>query len=337
MQIGPPLATPRRYAHAALLAITVGGALVGCGGGGGDGPGADLGAPVGDAGPSADLGPGHRDGAAGDGGGTCGAARRFTLAAADWTLAPFREDYLCVVVEVAETTFVHEIHPTIPEGTHHTTVTLVPASTPVGTMRCSGLSAGPRMIYGSGVGTGPLTFPDGVAVRLPAGQKVMLNLHLFNTGEAPLSGRSGIDVVTMCAEDVREEAEMSLAGKDLGLRVAARSVSTQSGRCTMTRDATLFALMPHMHQTGSHMRVELARAAGGPRETVFDEPYDFDMQYYRTFAPALSLRAGDRLHVTCTYDNPGEEMGFGESTEDEMCYAGIYVYPAGALGTTCTD
>jgi hypothetical protein len=328
----------KRFVRSALG--VAGGALgavvwTACGGGDtGDGAAPDAGPPA-DAARVTDLGS-PSDGGPRDDGGSCG-TRTFTLAAADWTLAPFSEDYLCVVVEVPETTFVHEFRPVIPEGTHHTTVTFVPASTPLGTMRCSGLSAGPRMIYGSGVGTGPLVFPDGVAVRLPEGQKVMLNLHLFNVSDTPRAGRSGIDVVTMCASHVREEAEMSLAGKDLGLRVAARSVSTQTGRCTMSRSVRLFALMPHMHQTGSHMRVALERAAGGAPEVVFDEAYDFDMQYYRTFEPEVALGAGDRLHVTCTYDNPGEEKGFGESTEDEMCYAGIYVFPAGSLGTTCTD
>ena len=140
----------------------------------------------------------------------------------------------------------------------------------------------------------------------------------------------------MEAAAVVHEAEITLAGKDAGLTVAPRAVSTQTGRCNVTADSTLFAIFPHMHQTGVHQKVTLTPGAGTPVD-VMDDDYTFDEQFYRLLSPGVQVHAGDRLDVTCTYDNPGDAMTFGESTTDEMCYAGIYVYPAGSFFTTCTN
>lgn len=315
------MSTTRRFPLASALLIGL--VLAGCGS---DTPGT----PTVDAGAGLDLGT-----PAVDAGPPPPALR--TLASADWTVAPSAEAYVCVLVTIPDEIYVSEFHPVIPMGTHHTVLTFAPPdSGPDRTERCDGFSVGPRMIYGSGIGTDPLLFPAGVAVRIPAGSQLLLNLHLFNFATTPLTGTSAIQVRTIDASAVVNEAEITLAGKDAGLVVAPRAVSTQTGTCNVTAAATLFAVFPHMHQTAVHQTVSMLRGTDAP-VIVMDDDYSFDQQYYRVVAPELQLQAGDRLEVTCTYDNPGDTLTFGESTTNEMCYAGIYVYPAGGFFTTCTN
>ncbi len=261
-----------------------------------------------------------------------------TLASLDWTLPPMQEKYFCVLVTLPDEIFVSEFHPVIPVGTHHTVLTFAPAGAgPDGTAECDGFTNGPRMIYGSGLGTEPMIFPEGVAVRIPAGSRLLLNLHLFNFEETPLTGTSAVQARVVDGASIAHEAEMTLAGKDAGLVVPPRAVSVQTGSCTVTANTTLFSVFPHMHQTGVHQRVLLLRGSDAPI-VLMDEDYSFDEQYYRNIAPGVALVPGDRIEVTCTYDNTeNRAISFGESTTDEMCYSGIYVYPAGSFYTTCTS
>ncbi|MDD9935434.1 MAG: hypothetical protein OXT09_17630 [Myxococcales bacterium] len=49
------------------------------------------------------------------------------------------------------------------------------------------------------------------------------------------------------------------------------------------------------------------------------DPYDFDAQYVDPFE--LTLQPGDLTRLRCSYFNPHDgEVGFGESSLDEMCF-----------------
>jgi hypothetical protein len=60
---------------------------------------------------------------------------------------------------------------------------------------------------------------------------------------------------------------------------------------------------------------------------MHDKPFSFDE---RLFYPMdVAFEKGDRLRVECTFENTTERLiGFGESTDDEMCLAVVARYPA---------
>ncbi|MAQ18066.1 MAG: hypothetical protein CMN30_31975 [Sandaracinus sp.] len=272
-----------------------------------------------------DLAPTERDAFVPPGG------DRFVLAAGDWTLPAGTEGYRCVRATIDETIFVHEFFPIAPLGTHHTVVTFdTTPSIPDGVEECNATTNAPDMIYGSGVGTDPLTLPDGVAVKIPAGSQILVNLHLFNASGEELTGNSGIEVVTYAEASVEHEAEVLLGGP-VGFSIPARTEGhVIDGGCTMQDDVTIFGMMPHMHEYGVYMSVE---AEG---TTLFDGPYSFDNQKYRIFDEPLQVSAGTRVNVECTYDNPTDRsVGFGDSTLQEMCFALLYRYPALGDGVFC--
>jgi hypothetical protein len=192
------------------------------------------------------------------------------------------------------------------------------------------------MVFGAGLGTQPVEMPEGVALKLPKGSALLLNLHLFNVSSAPLSGTSGIEIVRADPSEVVQEAEIVLAGKAVGL-VVPPGASTQTGACAMSHDVTLFAVFPHMHQLGAHLKA--VAHSGGAATVLVDAPYSFDTQLYYPVAPELPMKAGDSVDVECSYENPGAaDVLFGDSSLDEMCFVGLYRYPrAQNSGITCID
>ena len=249
-----------------------------------------------------------------------------TLISGPWTLSPSSEKYVCVRLTVTEDTYIKTIRPVAPVGTHHTVLMLGAPDAPDGTVDCTSALARPA-IYASGVGTLPLEMPAGVAVHVRPGQQLLLNLHLFNASDVQLDGLSGVEILEVDAASVQHEAGVVLVGKAIGLQVPPGD-STQTGKCTTPAGATVFAVMPHMHLMGRHMKVSYAETGGANARVVFDEDYSFDEQRFHLIDPQLVTAAGAKVTVDCTYFNPtGTTNTFGESTEQEMCFALSFVYP----------
>src|SRR5690606_29861729 len=101
-----------------------------------------------------------------------------------------------------------------PLGTHHTVVGVESSpSEPDGDWDdCNAGDLGHSMLFASGVGTDDLFFPEGVAIKIPAGSQLNLNLHLYNVSNEPITGRAGTLVKTLAAAEVQQEAEFVFTG-----------------------------------------------------------------------------------------------------------------------------
>lgn len=262
------------------------------------------------------------------------------LAQGDWQLDPGSEEYFCVRKSIAVDTFVAGFRPISPPGTHHSVLSVVTAAAdggtlaPDGTTPCDATTLGPELLGGSGVGTDAYRFPPGIAVKLEKGSQILLNLHLFNASSNPLRGTSGIEIMPMAPSDVVHEAELVEAGKVVGLTVPPGR-TTQTGTCTIAKDIDVFSVTPHMHRLGVHQMARSLPAHGDPTVLV-DRDYSFDAQTFSMFEKPVSLHAGDRIEVNCTYENPGATtVVFGQSSHDEMCFAATYLYPPLHQGGFC--
>lgn len=250
-----------------------------------------------------------------------------SLVSGAWSLPASTEKYVCVRLTAKADTYLQAIRPVAPLGTHHTVLMLGAPDGPDGITDCTSALVKPA-IYASGVGTQPLELPAGVAVHVRPGQQLLLNLHLFNATDTAISGTSGIEILPIDASAVQHEAGVVLIGKAGGLAVPP-NMSTQTGRCTTPANATVFALAPHMHVLGTHMKVSYANADGSGARVLLDQGYSFDEQRFASLDQPLVSGAGGRVTVECSYFNPtGQTVYFGESTTQEMCYALTFVYPA---------
>ncbi len=300
----------RRLSSLAFVVLAVG-----CGGGGGGGDDAVT--------PDAD--PDAPDALPGD---------WVELISSPWTIQP-GEEYQCERLTVTEDVWIKAFRSDAPLGSHHSVLTVGSAGAD-GTFPCGAGDNEPAMIYGAGIATNDIVMPEGVAMKVPAGSQLNLNLHLFNTQPTDdLSGTSRVLIQTVPASELAGivEAEVVLMGP-LTFTID-QGADTVTGQCTQSGATNLFMVNPHMHQLGVHQRVVARRAAGDV--TIHDGAYDFmDQQIYPI--DVLPMANGDRVEVTCTYDNDtGGTVSFGDSSEAEMCFATTYRYPAlgGAFGIFC--
>jgi hypothetical protein len=250
------------------------------------------------------------------------------LIAASWQLPKGHEAHFCVRVTAPRDVYLHEFAAISPVGTHHTVLTAVPGgSAPDGVTACAGGDISGHQVYGSGVGTESSALPDGIAMQVRAGEQLVLNLHLFNTHDTALSGISGVMVRPMAADQVKQIGEGVLAGP-VAFNIPSGLV-TKNGKCTFSHDATLFSVQPHMHQLGVHMKV-VAKRAAADSVTLFDDDYNFDSQQ-RFGVPMVAMKKGDTVQIECTYQNDTKHsVSWGQSSLDEMCFAGLGRFPAAA-------
>ncbi len=317
--------------HARVLSFFVGGLALACGGSDpaeGDGTAGGAGSGAASNGGSGAAGNGGSGGGTAGNGGTGGGnvgADWETLLSGDWSLASGSENYQCVRKTMTEDVFIAGFDPIAPLGTHHTVLSIGDVSGPDGIEPCGPGTNNGTSLFGAGVGTNLLEFPAGVAVRISAGQQLMLNLHLFNVAADTLTGTSGVSVRRVAPEDVENEAQVMLMGP-FNIAIPPMQEATVQGGCTQEGATTLFAIQPHMHQIGSHMRVVAESSIDGDI-VIHDEPFDFDRQEVHLIDP-VRMAAGDFVSVECTWQNPTSSfVTFGDSSTQEMCFGVVYRYP----------
>lgn len=265
------------------------------------------------------------------------------IIAREWTVQPGVEEYKCVGVTVPEDMWISVFRTANPGGEHHAVLTVADqpggvTGTQLGEYDCDVGTLGLEMLFASGVGTDDLALPEGVAVKVEAGQFLHLNLHLFNTDPSnPITARSSILVKRVPQVPPSMEAEAIFAGTT-NINVPPQSTGTASGGCTFDQAATIFAYWPHMHQAATHQKVTMT--IGGQAMVIHDEDFLFGDQINFPLTPPLEVQSGDSINVECTYYNasPDTDITFGDSSNQEMCFTGLYRYPKQAFTLfDCSD
>jgi hypothetical protein len=284
-----------------------------CGGGGDDDGG--------DTGDNGDNG-GNPDGGGGGGADADLPDGYESLVTVDWTIPPPQgpnpDEYWCARLTVEEDMLLAGFNAISPLGTHHTVLSVGDPDGADGQFPCAFFQNHDTLLFASGVGTDDFVFPEGVALPVQAGQQLFLNVHLFNVGTEDLSGISGVAVKKVDAAETM--AEFTFAGT-FDIDIPAGSTGAQaSGTCPISADGTILNWWPHMHQLGDHMLVEIN---GDP---VHDEAFRFEEQI--NYPTNREVSVDDEITVTCTYKHTTVDVGFGDSSNQEMCFAGFYRYPA---------
>jgi hypothetical protein len=246
-----------------------------------------------------------------------------------WQLTAGTEGYWCTRKTITQDTYVKAFRAAAPQGTHHTLLLLTEGGSPDGEESCGPL-IGANMVHASGIGSNDLILPEGVAVKIAAGTQLLLNLHLFNSNASTLDGVSGVLVKTAAPEDVKDEAEMILAGPT-NVEIPPNGTQTIEGACVFPGTSTIWSLWAHMHQYGTNMKITYDGASES--KVLHDGPFNFEEQINYAIDP-LTVQAGEQLRIECTYQNPtSQTIHWGDSSEAEMCFAGFYRYPK--LGKGC--
>lgn len=172
-----------------------------------------------------------------------------------------------------------------------------------------------------------MILPEGMAVKLNAGERFVIQSHHINTTDQPILVNDAVFLQTAPTDTVETWAAPWVhTQSDLSIPPG---VSSEVVDCTFDQDVTLLSLLGHMHEWGSSYAVDLFRGAEPVAERVYDVP-SWDVAFrdappIETYAlDQFPIHAGDRFVTTCTWNNDTEEtIGFPH----EMCATVGFAYP----------
>ncbi len=94
----------------------------------------------------------------------------------------------------------------------------------------------------------------------------------------------------------------------------------------------MYRLTGHMHMLGKQVRLEVVHTDGSSTCLLDIPNWDFQWQREYSLVTPYRVAAGDRLKITCVYDNSAahqpvvngtqqtpRDVTWGESSLDEMC------------------
>ena len=175
-------------------------------------------------------------------------------------------------------------------------------------------------------GAPPAIFPDGYAKRIPAGSKLIFQMHYTPNGTAT-TDLSQIGLVFADPSEVKHEVitQMVLYEK---LRIKPGDADYRvSASARFDRDMELMSMFPHMHYRGKSFAFYL-KQPGREYEQLLNVPnYDFNWQNSYDLAETIMIRKGARIRCTAVFDNsennlanpdPTKIVRWGDQTDDEM-------------------
>jgi peroxiredoxin len=172
----------------------------------------------------------------------------------------------------------------------------------------------------------PTVNPPGVATFVPAGSKIVFQMHYTPNGTAQ-EDQSYLGVVFADPASVKKRSHGGVAGnRTFAIPPRADDYEVTS-EYKFARDQLLVWMSPHMHLRGKSFRFE-AEYPDGRREVLLNVPkYDFNWQLRYELAEPKLMPAGTVLHCTAHFDNsennvanpnPDDTVRWGPQTWHEM-------------------
>jgi peroxiredoxin len=170
-------------------------------------------------------------------------------------------------------------------------------------------------------------YPDGMAKLIPAGSKLVFQLHYTPIG-TPQKDLSQLGLIFADPKSVEKVVTTQQAvGRRLEIPPHADNYRVESRSSTTPIDVDVLAFMPHMHLRGKSFRYE-ARYPDGRSEILLDVPrYDFNWQTAYRAASPIRIPKGGYLHCVAHFDNsednlnnpdPTKTVRWGDQTWNEM-------------------
>ena len=175
-------------------------------------------------------------------------------------------------------------------------------------------------------GSPPTVMPEGYAKFIPAGSKLIFQMHYTPNGTAQ-SDLSHIGLIFADPEKVTHRVSTLMSYQD-EFRIPAGAANHRVvSKYKLDEDVELLSMFPHMHYRGKSFQYDFLFPDGG-EETLLSVPrYDFNWQNIYALAKPRLLPAGTRLTCTAHFDNsednlanpdPEKNVTWGDQTWEEM-------------------
>lgn len=180
-------------------------------------------------------------------------------------------------------------------------------------------------LVGWAPGDMPAKYDKGTAKRIPAGSKLMFEVHYTPNGKEEVD-RSSVGIIF--ADKPPEYVVETNILANMKMRVPPKIPSHREDfTYTFKEEAQLISFMPHMHLRGTAARY-VATYPDGRTETLLSVPHwDFEWQTLYRFAEPKPMPKGTKVTWTAWWDNsadnprnpdPSKEVKWGLQTWDEM-------------------
>jgi hypothetical protein len=188
-----------------------------------------------------------------------------------------------------------------------------------------------ELVAGWAPGSRTRHLPDGMAVPLPNGANIIVQVHYPNGSEGE-TDQSKINLKFSDVPNLRPVYNLPILNHyeniDQWLYIPANEVMSFHEEMELPIGATGISVAPHAHLICTSMRLE-AELPNGDILNLIDIPeWDFNWQGFYDFKTPAILPQGTKLHGYATYDNtvnnpnnpndPPQAVSVGESTTEEM-------------------
>ncbi|MEM8709601.1 MAG: redoxin family protein [Planctomycetota bacterium] len=182
-------------------------------------------------------------------------------------------------------------------------------------------------IAGWAPGSLPNRLPPGVAIEMPKGGDVVLEIHYHLTGKST-EDRSALALYF---------ADQPVETLAHGLEMGTLDVKIPAGEAGYARhlsmevphDMTVLDVTPHMHYLAKSVRVEITAPDGVVHDLLEIPAWDFRWQSQYALREPYFVAKGSRIDARYVYDNSAEnpnqpvaepvDVSWGWATTDEMC------------------
>ena len=176
-------------------------------------------------------------------------------------------------------------------------------------------------------------YPDGYARLVPAGSRLVFQVHYTPSGTEQ-TDQSEVGLVFADPDGEYKEIKLKVViNEEFRIPPGEPNYPVHASQ-EFKRDTTLHALMPHMHYRGKAYRFT-ARYPDGKEEILLDVPrYDFNWQNLYSLAEPKLLPKGTVVEAEAHFDNsednlanpdPTQEVRWGEQTWEEMMLGSMVI------------
>ena len=182
------------------------------------------------------------------------------------------------------------------------------------------------------------TFPTGTGLEVPANTNVRLEAHYINATSKTIEGHGQVTVhgVPKSQAGTYQPVGFAFWGT-INIDIPANSTAStgplfQAG----TAGRHLMSISTHQHRLGSGIQVWESTASGQKSKQIANDT-DWANPSWTMLQPDFAFDGTNGLTFDCSWDNTTtQEVKFGESALDEMCFIGGYEYPFTGLDF-CVD
>jgi thiol-disulfide isomerase/thioredoxin len=217
-----------------------------------------------------------------------------------------------------------EARPDAAAVVHHIVVFIQPKGEPLNV-------DGPgNLLCGTAPGDMPIRLRDGLAKKIPAGARLVFQMHYTPNGK-PYRDQSSVGIIF--AKKPPEHRVLTKPIHNERFLLGFNRIPAGAGNYrieadyTFKKDAHVIGFMPHMHLRGKDFVYE-AHYPDGKTETLLSVPqYQFGWQSSYRCATPLAMPKGTRIHCVAHFDNsaknpsnpdPSRNVYWGDQTWEEM-------------------